>query len=266
MPQPFFSVTDGGLVPHPDARSPWSADMLHGRLLAGLAAWAVERDHGDPELQPVRFTVDLYRSPTMEATTVSTHLVRDGRRVRAVDAVLHVGNIEVARASTLFLRRSDASVLPAVDDAPRTPRWDTPPPDELPELPMPGGDVPFDVRSPVGSGFGAPGGTTRRVWLRENRELVAGTPFTPFMRAALLADFASPLANMGTEGLSYINADLSLYLSRLPEGEWLGISTDDRVVADGVSVAQCPIHDATGPVGWSSVCAVLTPRMPRPET
>lgn len=265
MPEPFFAVTDGGLVPHPDARSPWSADMLHGRLLAGLAAWAVERDHGDPDLQPVRLTVDLYRSPTMEPTTVATELVRDGRRVRVVDAVLQVGGVEVARASTLFLRRADAGALPAVDDAPRTAAWDTPPPDELPELPMPGGSVPFDVRSPTGSGFGAPGDVTRRVWMRENRPLVAGAEITPFVRAALLADFASPLANMGTEGLSYINADLSLYLSRLPEGDWLGISTDDRVVADGVSIAQCPIHDTGGPVGWSAVCAVLTPNMPRPD-
>ncbi|HEY8548287.1 MAG TPA: acyl-CoA thioesterase domain-containing protein [Acidimicrobiales bacterium] len=266
MPEPFFTATDGGLLPHPDARSPWSPDMLHGRLLAGLAAWAVERDHHDPDLQPVRLTVDLYKSPTMEATTVATTLVRDGRRVRVVDAHLQVGGVEVARASTLFLRRADAAQLPAVDDAPRTPPWDTPPPDALPALPMPSGSVPFEVRAPEGSGFGAPSDVTRRVWMRENRPLVGGTDLSPFVRAALLADFASPLANMGTEGLSYINADLTLHLSRLPVGEWLGISTDDRVAADGVSVAQCPIHDTEGPVGWSSVSAVLTPAMPRPAS
>ena len=37
----------------------------------------------------------------------------------------------------------------------------------------------------------------KRVWLRENRELVGGTPLTPFMRAALSADFANPFANSG---------------------------------------------------------------------
>lgn len=263
MEEPFFAVTDGGLVPHPDARSPWSADMLHGRLLAGLAAWAIEREHGDPDLQPVRLTVDLYKSPAMAPTTVATTLVRGGRRVRAVDAVIHVGGVEVARASSLFLRRADAEALPVVDDAPRTARWDVPDPDELPALPMPSGNPPFEVRAPEGAGFGVPG--PRRVWMREIRPLVGDAELTPFVRASLVADFASPLANMGSQGLGYINADLSLHLARLPVGEWLGVATDDRVVGDGVSVAQCPIHDADGPLGWSSVCAVLTPAMPRPE-
>jgi len=91
--RPFFTATEAGLEPHPDARSPWAADMLHGRLLAGLAAWAIERDHGDPGLQPARLTVDLYRTPPMLPTTVATSLVRSGGRVRAVDAVVLVGGV-----------------------------------------------------------------------------------------------------------------------------------------------------------------------------
>jgi hypothetical protein len=86
-----------------------------------------------------------------------------------------------------------------------------------------------------------------------------------FVRAALAADFASPLANFGPDGLDYINADLTLHLGREPLGEWIGIATDDRVVADGVSVAQCVYHDVTGPIGWSSVCAVRAARMSAPE-
>jgi hypothetical protein len=45
----FFALKNGELVPAPHARSPWSADMLHGRLLGGLAARALEAEHGDPE-------------------------------------------------------------------------------------------------------------------------------------------------------------------------------------------------------------------------
>jgi hypothetical protein len=84
---------------------------------------------------------------------------------------------------------------------------------------------------------------------------------TPFVRAALAADFASPLANSASHGLDYINADLTLHLGRLPVGEWIGIEVADRVAATGVSVAHCRFHDASGPVGWSTVCAVLTSRM-----
>ena len=47
----YFSLSTDGLKPVPAARSPWSADMLHGRLLAGLAARAVEDADHHPELR-----------------------------------------------------------------------------------------------------------------------------------------------------------------------------------------------------------------------
>ena len=247
----FFTPSDGGLEPHPDARGPWAEDMMHGRLLAGLAAWAIERDHGEPGFVPTRLTVDLYKNPRMETTTVATDVVRAGGRVRAIDAVMHVGGVEVARASTLWLRETDAPR----DDAPHLAAWDAPPPDAAPvEF---GGA--FEVRGIGGRAFGGP--MPRRSWLRDTNELVAGQPVSPFVRAALAADFASPLANSHPNGLDFINADLSLHLGRQPEGEWIGIEAVDRVATNGVSVAYCRFHDTIGPIGWSTVCAVLNPRL-----
>lgn len=247
----FFEPTERGLVPHPDARGPWAEDMMHGRLLAGLAAWAIERDHGEDAFVPVRLTVDLYRSPTMESAEVTTTVVRAGGRVRAIDAAVTVGGVDVARASTLWLKRADARA----DDAPHTEPWTATSPDDAPV--QFGG--PFEVRALDGQGFGSPG--PRRTWLRDSWQLVAGDDPSPFVRAALAADFASPLANSASTGLEYINADLTLHLGRLPDGEWIGIEVADRVAGDGVSVAYCRFHDRTGPIGWSTVCAVLNPRM-----
>lgn len=235
--------------------------MLHGRLLAGLAAWAIERDHGDADFVPVRLTVDLYKSPTMERTAIETQLVRSGGRVRAIDARITVGGADVARASTLWLRRSRA---PEGDDAiPSTGPWDASPPVDDASAALPA-DVDFDVRVAGERGFGAPGPEPRRAWLRDRTLLVDDVALTPFVRVALCADFASPFANSGPNGLDYINADLTLHLGRLPGGEWIGLETDDRVALDGVSVAQCVYHDADGPIGWSSVSAVVTAPMPRP--
>jgi Thioesterase-like superfamily len=251
----FFEPDGDALMPIPDARGPWAEDMMHGRLLAGLAAWAIDRDHGDADFVPARLTVDLFKSPAMKETRVSTTLVRAGGRVRVADALIQVGGVDVARASALYLRKSEAPV----DDAPITPPWDS-------TLPGPGEnefEAPFEVRPVDGMGFGAPG--PRRTWLRELRPLVTGEALTPFIRAAVVSDFASPLANSASEGLEYINADAALYLGRLPQGEWIGVEYADRVAADGVSVAHCRLHDERGPIGSSEVCAVLTPRMPRFE-
>lgn len=224
---------------------------MHGRLLAGLAAWAIDREHGEAGFVPVRLTVDLYKNPRMEPTTVDTTLVRAGGRVRAIDAVLHVGDVEVARASTLWLRQGTTPD----DDVPHTAVWDAPGPEDA-EVEFGGA---FEVRGIGGRAFGAP--MPRRSWLRDTNELVAGEVLTSFVRAALAADFASPLANSGSGGLDFINADLTLHLGRLPMGEWIGIEVTDRVATDGVSVASCRFHDATGPIGWSSVCAVPSQRL-----
>jgi hypothetical protein len=245
----FFDPTDAGLVPHPDARGPWAQDMMHGRLLAGLAAWAIEREHGDAAFLPARLTVDLYKNPRMEPTSVATTVVRAGGRVRAIDAVLHVGGVEVARASTLWLRRNEAHVDRGEV---HTPAWDAAPPDDA-VIEFGGA---FEVKS-IGRdrAFGAP--MPRRTWLRDTRPLVAGEAMTPFVRAALAADFASPLANSHAGGLDFINADLTLHLGRLPVGDWIGFDVAERVVHEGVSVVSCRFHDLGGPIGWSSACAVL---------
>ena len=251
---PFFVVGEGGLVPGAHAQGPWSPGMLHGRLLAGLAAFAIERDHGVDGFLPVRLTVDMFRNPSMEQADVTTTLVRAGGRVRAMDASVRIAGAEVARATALYLRTGDA---PADAAAPVTPAWDALAPETMANTIE--DDAAFDVVAPDGRGFDAPG--RRQRWLRDRRQLVGGRELSPFVRAALVADIASPLANFGSGGLDYINADLTLHLARLPEGEWIGVETSHRVAASGVSVAMCTMHDRLGPIGSSTVCAVRNPRM-----
>ena len=123
----FISSTDG-LRPVPEARSPWSADMLHGRLLAGLAARAVEGAGDDPELRVVRLTVDMFRSPPMSALQVATRVVRNGRRVRVVDVSIRSADLEVARATALLLRTGPHPGGTMW----RAPEWDAPRPETLP--------------------------------------------------------------------------------------------------------------------------------------
>lgn len=252
--EPFFVVSEGGLLPGAHAQGPWSAGMLHGRLLAGLAALAIERDHGVEGFVPVRLTADMFRSPPMEPAEVTTTLVRGGGRVRVMDAIVRIAGVDVARASALYLRTGDA---PTDDAVPVSLAWDAPPPETL--VGAVDDDAAFDVVSADGRGFDAPG--RRQRWLRDRRQLVGGHELSPFVRAALVADIASPLANFGPAGLDYINADLTLHLGRLPEGDWIGVETSHRVAEAGVSVAACTMHDRSGPIGSSTVCAVRNPRM-----
>jgi len=183
----YFLPTDDGLAPVPEASSPWSPDMLHGRLLAGLAARAVEQHPDvDPDLHLARLTVDMYRFPPMTPHQVTARVVRQGRRVGALDVSITADGNEVARASALLLRPGPAPASTAW----RAPEWDVPGPDELPTLLPPDGSEPspgeWEIRLVNPGGFWSD--ERKQVWSRDNRSLVAGEPLTPVVRAALSAD------------------------------------------------------------------------------
>jgi hypothetical protein len=247
----YFISTDDGLAPVPAARSPWAEDMLHGRLLAGLAARAVEDAGHDPALRVVRLTVDMFRTPPMSPLHTSMSVTRDGRRVRVVEVSIRSGDVEVARARALMLR---AGAHP--EGVPwQAPVWNAP----LPEtLPSPPGEVDalggWDVRLLTPDGFWT--AERKQVWTRDRWQLVAGEEPSPVVRAALAADMPNPLANSSAEGLQFINADLTLFLGRPPVSEWIGLEVSNHVGHDGIAVGVCTLYDTAGAIGWSSVCAI----------
>lgn len=247
---PFLLIDGDTYVPQPHARSPWAPDMLHGRLVGGLIARTLEREHGDPELHFARLTVDLFRNTPLVPLRVTTTRVRDGRRIRVADAVVSTEQGPIGRASAVLLRRGEQP--PGEVWSP--PVWDMPPPERLgpPQAASNGWVPPFHLwrTTPWMSK------ERSRVWTRETRPLVEGEPLTPFTRAALAAEFVSPLTHMGTEGLHFINADYTLCLSRLPKGDLIGLESNGHLSDEGVAVGQCTIYDESGPIGFGAVTAV----------
>jgi hypothetical protein len=245
-----FTPDGDRLVPTASARSPWSDDMVNGHHVSGLVAWGVERDDADPGLQVTRLTVDMVRPVPMRPLRVVTRRVRDGRRLRAVDASVVDGDVEVARGSALLLRRSEHP-----EGEPWAPElWDVPPPETIEG--MTGGGMSFEIRSIDGWN-----GEQGRVWMRERVEFVAGQPLTPLLRAALMADFANPVGNSGGDGLEFINADVTMYLARDPRGEWIGMESAGHLGADGVGVGTAWMYDRDGRIGSCVAAALADPRI-----
>jgi Thioesterase-like superfamily len=246
----YFIPTDGGLQPVPEARSPWSADMLHGRLLAGLVARAVEAESPDDAYRLTRLTLDMFRSPPMTPFTLATDVVRAGRRVRVVAVSITCDGIEVARARVLSLRSG-----PHPSGAIWHPReWDVPAPATLPppdDVASSGG---WDLRLITPGGFWT--SEQKQLWCRDTWDLVAGEAMSPLVRAALAADLPNPMANASADGLQFINADLSLFLARAPESEWIGLEVSGHVGDGGIAVGSCNLYDTAGAIGYSTVCAV----------
>jgi hypothetical protein len=266
-PPAFFALEDDAFVPAPIARSPWSAEMLHGRLLAGLFARAFEQQYADPAFLFSRLTVDLFRSPPMAPVQIHTTVARDGNRIRAFDGTMSCDGVEIARANTVALLKSEQP-----EGAVWTPPvWSVPGPEDLeaPSFPPQGNGGParpqgfapmWETRTITGRMGGAEL-LQKRCWIRESRPLVEGEALTSFVRVALAADYTNPWANSGNQGLQFINADITLYIQRLPEQEWIGFEVVNHGSAEGVAIGECALYDKEGPIGRSTVCALANRRM-----
>jgi hypothetical protein len=222
---------------------------LHGRVIIGLLARVIEQRHGGDDFVPARLTVDMFRLPGFAPIEVKTRLVRNGMRIRVIEAEFFSGGVSMARASCQLLRKTqnpEGRVW-------TPPNWDVPAPSEVPTDPRLGMNGKWTIR-PITGAMGTVG--PRRLWMSEVRDLVEGTPLTPFVRVALAADFASPFANAGERGLGYINSDVTLYLHRLPATPWIGFDVVNHHATDGIAIGECCLYDERGPIGTSTVAAL----------
>ena len=189
--EPFFVADKGALVPNEIAQGGWGP-TLGGQVVGGLLARAVEAKAADPDLVPVRLTVDILRRVATAPVEVTADVVRVGRRMQALEATMTQHDEIVARASTLYLRPSEQ---PA--DQAWTMPVSMPPIPEEPERFDP--KVPMFIRAygrdvgTGGSGFEWQHDGPRFAWLREVRDLVAGETMSPFVRAALAVDVTAAM-------------------------------------------------------------------------
>ena len=255
----FFGTEGDALVPAEFATSPWGR-VLHGRLIGGLTARAAEQARAaDPELACCRLTVDLFRSVPLAPVRVAARPVRQGRRIAVLEVTVEQDGEPVGQGRAVLLRRSeqpDGTFRPV-------PAWDAPAPPQLgsPESPANGRwSAPWESWR-VG---GADGGLTKGLWMREIHPLVTGEQLTPLVRLAMAADLASPVSHFSTHGLSFINADYTVYLGREPQGEYIGIQPSGHISERGVAAGHCVVHDVRGPVGFVANAAVANPTMGGP--
>src|SRR5215211_6805046 len=102
----YFSRRGDKLHPSSLAQGGWG-ESISGHVVGGLLGWAAEEAIDDPAFLPARLTVDLARPTALEPVTVQTRVLRNGKRLRLVEAALAQGDTIVAQATGLFLRRGE---------------------------------------------------------------------------------------------------------------------------------------------------------------
>lgn len=257
----MFTLEDDELVPTHIARSMWSHDQMHGVAVSGALARALElrlAEVGRDELQPARYTVDLFQPAKMAPCTVATEVVREGRRICLIDAFLLQEGERVARASCIFLlpTKSPSGAVWTPADHPEAPPDDLVPPSEEPRVPY------FTSKEPWSQSFPDHQNAGRKQTWQAGLPVVEGEPGTPFQSVASVADATSMVVNWGTEGVQFINTDITLALARPPVGREIGLSATDRVERDGIAVGTVEVFDRAGPLGTAMVTALANAKRP----
>lgn len=245
----FFVLEGERLVPTALTRGPWHPIHQHGGPPAAVMARAVEQAAGEPEsLHLIRFTVDFVRPVPMQPLAVSVEQVRDGRRARGYAAVLSAGGQAVARATVLVVRTEPV----------------TPPPTPVQEplVPPPGEATPFQFpffRDPVGYHTGVEtrmargtfGSGRAAAWMRLRVPLVLGEAPSPAQRVLAVADSGSGIGAAFDPArlVPFINADLTVSLHRLPDGEWVGLDAMTALEPHGIGLTRTGLYDTRGPIG-----------------
>lgn len=250
MSESIFQPAGNDLyMPTEAALGPWTDKALHGGPPTMLMAREVERFQPDENMFVTRLTVELLRPVGRTPLAVRCRLVRPGRKVQLVEASLWNDENEVARATALRIRRSDVAV----------PHNAEPPPHLLPE---PSGVWTGSYRAgPAYHADGVEIRTARELrgegapgwgWIRLKLPLVPGEEPSGLVRICASADFPNGISYVvDPRKISYVNPDVTVYMHRLPLGEWVMVDARTWLQPFGTGFAEGALYDEKGRIGSS---------------
>jgi Thioesterase-like superfamily len=245
------------------ARGPWDPGAQHGGAPAALLMRAFERLPAGDELQIARVTYELLRPVPLGRLEADADVIRPGRRVQLLEGSIRTPDgIEVVRARALQVHRADAggqftapaSLPPGPDQGRESDGED----DGFnpPHRPMFAPDA-IEIRF-VDGVFGRGPSTA---WFRLRVPLVADEDPTPLERLAAAGDFGNGIsAELSWDDFAFINPDLTLYIERPPQGEWIGLQARTTIASGGVGLAESVIYDLSGRVGRAVQALLVMPR------
>jgi hypothetical protein len=276
MSQSIFVAEGDRFVPTEHARGPWDPRALHGGAPAALITAAFERLAPGAELRIGRVSFEFLRPIPLAPLTLSTSIVRPGRRVQELAAELRAGEETVVRASALRVQGVPAEAAEQAVDAAGAPAGEKTREGSAVDAAMPppssGKLLPFSLNKSGEASFAGTAMEMRwlndpwqlgpgRVWMRLRHPLSAGEELTPLARVAATADFCNGVsAALPFERFLFINADLAIHLQRSPQGEWIGLDARTRLNEGSAAIAAGVLHDEHGPLGRAFQTLVVQPR------
>ncbi|MFY9615417.1 MAG: thioesterase family protein [Candidatus Dormiibacterota bacterium] len=256
----LFTIDGDGYMPTDLAIGPWDPNALHGGATSSLMAGMIESFEPGADMFVARVTMEFLRPVPTEHLDLSLSLLRPGKKVQLVGASISAGGTEVARATALRIREARL-------ETPEYPRPEL----ELPPFSAESEPLTAGLNPAVGMGsamefryaeghFAIPGPAT--AWLRLRYPVIAGREPTPLQRVMAAADFGNGLSGvLDFRRYLFINPDLTVYLHRKLQGEWVCLTAVTDAGDQGVGVAESRLWDQNGHIGRSIQSLLIDQRV-----
>jgi hypothetical protein len=262
VPQALYVPTDDGFEATALTIGPWDPGLQHAGPPAALLAREVERAGGIEGGQSVRLGYDILGPVPVGPVRVRADVVRPGRRIELVEAVLSgADDRPLMRLTAWRMRVRTDGVAPPAAVLPHPAA--TGPEESAEEVAdFFTQDVAYhralDWRFAAGS-FNSPGPAT--AWTRSACGLVEGEPMTALEHLLVMTDAASGISTaLDWKAATFANVDLTVSLHRPPRGEWLGMDAATVLGDTGTAQAFGVLFDADGPIGRSAQSLFVEPR------
>jgi hypothetical protein len=257
---PYFERTGpSSFRPTEHVGGAWNTAEQHIAPALGLLVHVIEQDRDrrrDDGLVVSRVSYDILGVVPLEEVDVTVRLLRPGRTIDLVEAVLsHAGRPAVLARAWLMASR-DTADLEGSHHPP------LPPPCELPEWDpttvWPGG---FIASARLRRAQHEPGRAA--VWVRTDVDLL-DEPVSRTAAAAGLFDIANGMTVRADPGeVAFPNVDLTAHLFRQPAEGWLGFDTTVSFGPTGQGLTSAVLHDEAGPIGTLAQTLTVRPRPPQ---
>jgi hypothetical protein len=254
----YAQVTSSLFRALPATTGPWDRTQQHGGPPVALLGRALERLGGPAGSRIARIAFDFYGPVPVGLVSVETAVLRPGRKLQISEATLRTAGRVVLRATAAHAL-AEAGRSPAVDqpfDVPPLPAAET-------RLVFPGIER-FEYADAIEwrvarGDLGKPGPAT--VWTRCRMPIVRDSALTGLERLLAVVDAANGIsAELPISGWMFVPIDLMVTLLRLPDAEWLGMSSRSTIAADGIGATETVLFDAKGPLGRALQTLYVAPR------
>lgn len=259
LPAAFFRQLDENTYEPTEATiGPWSPDFQHGGPPSALLTHALRTYPSPGDFTVTRITLEILGSVPVKPCAILVEKVRDGRRIELLRGHYVSGGKTylLAHAWRFKSEPGVSEVVPGHFDLPQFPG-----PQAQKFFPgvdyFPYGDA-LEWRFAEG-GFDRLGPAT--VWTRPRIPLIEGREIDGLESLILMIDSANGVSTeLDILKWTFVPVDMTVGLSRQPQGPWLGMSACTTMENNGVGQSSTIAFDGRGKVGQSIHTLFVRPK------